>query len=357
MILNYLCRRARKYARLPALSQPALVALLLLWAVQAVAQQPEKSKFCASPAASELAIRDVRDSAKFNQLLAVTQDDRVIVPGERIGAVRLSNNIDEVFKLFGRGTEKRQGHWTGSLLCTWDSLGLWIIFDKETGNILWISIDASGSSTWASELATVNGIRLGIKTQQLLAILGKPDWRFTAGPATSLYYDRRGIRLTISDYGPLAGTVGSIRIIWPAVPRGDTLIVPGERISSVDVGTPINRALELLGGGYLRGQRKGAFIYYWPHLGLSLVEQSRHVTSIRAARDRPSDAANIKYTTAEGLGIGSSTADIKAVYGEPSETKSRQGIQWQIYRSRGIAIAYGFDSRARLIDVFPPEGR
>lgn len=82
------------------------------------------------------------------------------------------------------------------------------------------------------EHGTPEGIRLGTQEQEIIAALGAPEQTYAQGGATSLYYDRRGIRFTVPDNGPLAGRVGAIRIIWPAVPRADTLIVPGKRISN-----------------------------------------------------------------------------------------------------------------------------
>ncbi|HEY6860969.1 MAG TPA: hypothetical protein VI358_14440, partial [Pseudolabrys sp.] len=282
-------------------------------------------------------------------------DNRLIVLGERIGPLRLSDNIEDVFKLFGRREPKEPGFWTWSSRYTWEQFGLWIVADKETGNLMWISIDERASKEWAAGFATTDGIRLGMKDRQIFDILGAPERKVTAGGATSLYYDRRGVRFTCFDIGPHAGIVAALRIIWPTLARGDLLIVPGKRISSVEVGARINQVLEVLGGGYAKVPRQGASVYYWPHLGLSLVEQAGQVTSVRAGRDHPTDAANITYTTLEGVGVGSKHADVKLAYGEPSETGTDGGLRWQLYRSRGIAIAFDANSVAKLVDVFPAE--
>ena len=119
---------------------------------------------------------------------------------------------------------------------------------------------------------------------------------------------------------------------------------------------PIDKVLSALRGGYHRGEsRPGVHIYYWPHLGLSVVERSGRVTSVRAARHSPSDSANIRYATSEGLGLGSQQAEIKKVYGEDAEKGPAGGWLFWTYRSQGINFAFDDNSQVTLVDVFPPE--
>jgi hypothetical protein len=282
--------------------------------------------------------------------------DRVIVPGERIGPVRLAGKIDEVVKLFGPGTVRKQGARELFVFQTWDAIGLWVQFDPGTGNIVWASVDTSGSNPWA-EHSTPDGIRLGTRQQDMVSIMGAPERTVTGGGATSFYYDRRGIRFTVADNGPLEGKIGAMRVVWPSVPRGDTLIVPGKRISSIAVGAPVDRVLAILGGGYYKGESLPGFhVYYWPHLGLSLVEWSGRVISARAASHRAADAPGLRYATADGLGRGSTASEIRHTYGDPPETGKTLGWLSWIYRSRGISFALDNESRVLMIDV-PPEGQ
>src|SRR5882672_6942237 len=183
--------------------------------------------------------------------------DRLIVPGERIGPLRLDAKVGEIVKLLGPGT-LRPGGWSFSKVQTWDAMGVWIDFDPGTGNVLWIGTEAGGSSPWA-EYSTPEGIRSGARPDDVLAAMGSPERTVYAGGLTSFYYDSRGLRLTLADTGPHAGTVREIRVVWPSIPRGDTLIVPGKRISSLEVGMPIDRALTQLGGGYHRGESAPGF--------------------------------------------------------------------------------------------------
>jgi Flp pilus assembly protein TadD len=286
------------------------------------------------------------------------KDDRLIVPGERIGPLRLDAKVGEIEKLLGPGTLK-PGGWRFSKMQTWDAMGVWIDFDPGTGNVLWIGTEASGSSPWA-EYSTPEGIRIGAKRDDVPAAMGSPERTVSAGGLTSFYYDSRGLRLTLADTGPHAGTVGEIRVVWPSVPRGDTLIVPNKRISTLEVGMPIDRALTQLGGGYHRGESApGVHVYYWPHLALSVVETGARVISLRAARDKPADALGIRYATADNLGEGSAVADVKRTFGEPQRTQSgsgKEGLNSWIYDSWGIAFALDHEQKVRLVDVFRSSG-
>ena len=284
--------------------------------------------------------------------------DQLIVPGERIGPLRLDAKVGEIVKLLGPGTLK-PGGWRFSKMQTWDAIGVWIDFDPGTGNVLWIGTEASGSSPWA-EYSTPEGIRIGAKRDDVPAAMGSPERIVSAGGLTSFYYDSRGLRLTLADTGPHAGTVGEIRVVWPSVPRGDTLIVPNKRISTLEVGMPIDRALTQLGGGYHRGESAPGFhLYYWPHLALSMVETGGYVNSLRAGRDKPADALGIRYATADNLGEGSAVAEVKRTFGEPQRTQlgsGKEGLDSWIYDSWGIAFALDHEQKVRLVDVFRSSG-
>jgi hypothetical protein len=298
---------------------------------------------------------------KVTQAPLPTQpSDHVIIPGGRIGSLRLSGNINDIQKEFGPPTKTIDGPWRFSKTSWWR--GLYVEFDPGTENIFLIGIGASGTSPWDSKISASpwadysisNGIRFGSTRDGVVSAFGSPERTVTAGGSTSLYYDKKGIRFTVLDVGPETGKVGEIRIVWPTVLRGDSLIIPGQRISNVDVGMPLERALKLLGGGYFRGENAPGYnVYYWPHLGLSFVESSGNAISVRAARDLPSDAMGIRYATADKLGLGSSSLEVKAVFGEASRTEPLSGgLLSLIYDSRGIS--FSLDSRQLIIavDVF-----
>jgi Tetratricopeptide repeat len=247
--------------------------------------------------------------------------------------------------------------WSFSKLQTWDWIGLWVEFDPGTGNLLWVGVEPRGTNPWV-DYSTPNGIQFGSRREDVMSAIGPPERTVTSGGLTSLYYDRRGIRLTLTDSGPYAGEVRQIRIVWPSVPRGDSLIVPGRRISNIEVGMPEEHALALLGGGYLRANSSPGFhLYYWPHLGLGFMETSGYVTSVRAARVSPSDGAGIRYATKEEISLGASMSDIREVLGEPSGTVLlRGGSRSWIYDSRGLAFTLDKRQKVATIDVSRAHG-
>lgn len=287
-----------------------------------------------------------------------TLSDSLIVPGERIGAVRLAAHIDELTELLGPGASRGRGLWPGSELRKWDKFGLWAVVDRVTGNVLWISIDKSGRSPF-THYATAEGIRLGTAEKELLAIMGPPEHTVADSEVHSLDYDSRGIRFTLYNNGPQKGSVGGLRIVWASVPRGDTVIEPGLRISGVSIGTSTENVKMILGGGYLRSESPGTLpVYYWPHLGLSLVEQSGRVISVRAGSLVPTDDPSVTYATAEALTRTSSGSQVVSVFGKPREThESPFGGNWWVYRHAGIAFELDKEQKVRFIDVFLPSAK
>ena len=118
---------------------------------------------------------------------------------------------------------------------------------------------------------------------------------------------------------------------------------------------PIDDVLTALDGGYHRGESSPGFhVYCWPHLGLSLVERSGRTISVRAGAEVAADAAGLRYAAADGLGLGSTAAEVKRVYGEPAKTGHDLGWLWCTYRSKGISFALDDESQVRLVDVFWP---
>ena len=295
--------------------------------------------------------------AQTKALLAST--DRLIVPGERIGPLRLAGKIDDIAKLLGEGTDKGPSGWPGpfAVARAWDAFGLLVIADKGTGNILWLSMELNERAQWDT-YATTDGIRIGLTEPQVTSILGKPERTLDEGGLRSLYYDRRGIRLILVEKGTFAGKVAGIRIVWPSVAHGDTLIVPGERISAIPVEGLVMEVLPALGGGYIRGQkRKGEDVFFWPHLGLGIVERQGRIFDVTFGTNFPTDAANLRYATAEGFGRGTPAVAITAALGQPDRTEKGEDYfgkpnQHWIYDSRGIAFTVDDDQRIQAISVF-----
>jgi hypothetical protein len=282
-----------------------------------------------------------------------------IIPGERIGPLRLREPIEEIKQLLGPGALAVEGGPRRPQLFSlqmWKEIGLWVQFDSMTGNVVWIAIESGHANAWA-DYATPDGVRLGMRPEEVVSRMGAPEGTISGAGATSFYYDRKGLRLTFADLGPIRGRVGSIRIVWLAIPRGDTLIVPGDRISVVKLGAPVDDALKILGGGYHKGKStREIYLYYWPHLGLGFLEYRGLVFNVRAARQVPTDGRGIHYATADGIGQESALTRIKEVFGESSEFKAASRQYGSIiYRSKGIAFSFDDADVIRTVDVFPPE--
>ena len=284
---------------------------------------------------------------------SLESSDGMIVPGERIGPVLLSGQIEDVVRLFGNGRDLGRGLWRFSKIREWDEIGLWIDFDAGTGNIFLISIDATGLNVWRNH-AISGGIRLGALDSELMKIMGTPERYVRGGGSTSVYYDRRGIRFTVNDAGLSASQVRVIRVVWPNKSPGDTLIVPGKRISNVELGMSAEQVLAQLGGGYHRAEPwPGRIFYYWPHFGLGVEVRAGRIFTITAAKEHSGDAAGIIYAVDQSVGYGSHADEIKRQYGTTQEIGPCGGWQCWTYRNRGVNFSLDDESRVRVVDVFP----
>ncbi len=139
--------------------------------------------------------------------------DGLIVPGKRIGRLELGAELDEVTKFIGQGIPRGAGFGEGTMIYTWDPIGLWLIADNATSNILWISVEA-GKNPWRG-LATREGLRLGSTEEQVVETMGKPSRTVSASFAKSLYFDQQGIRFTLPIRGAAAGKVAALRVVPP----------------------------------------------------------------------------------------------------------------------------------------------
>lgn len=143
--------------------------------------------------------------------------DKRIVPGERIGQLKLGDKLEGVGGVLGKGVPRGPEFRDGTTTYTWDPIGLWLVADDATGHIIWISVErgpATNPHAWV-ELATRDGLRLGSTEEEVLAAMGKPARTVSDGVAKSLYFDRQGIRFTLPIRGPMAGKVAALRVVPP----------------------------------------------------------------------------------------------------------------------------------------------
>jgi len=277
-----------------------------------------------------------------------TPDDKLIVPGERIGSLRLTTKLADVTSVYGRETGRGEGIWQGSIGLEWAAIGLSLVADERSGNLLRISIHSSESRRWEG-FATREELALETAEQKVIEAFGEPT-RIEEGLTVffsslrgstiaplqprGLYYNDRGIYFAIQPHG----IVKSIVVQRPFRAPGDMLVVPGERISGVRVGMSRDEVFNLLGGGFVE-YRPGE-IYYWPHTGLYVHFRGAQVGSVEATTSKLSEWAGIKYATNQGLGFNSTPDQVRSLLGEPQRKQSQGRYEAWTYLSLGVAFVF-----------------
>lgn len=282
----------------------------------------------------------------------------VIVPGQRIGQLQLAGKLADVRKVVGQETRQDRGAVRGTTLYVWEQLGLEVTVDDITGNVLEEFVGTpQGANPWA-EYRTPEGLGFGSTDLDITQILGAPSrisdtsprsWRFIA------YYPR-GITFLMPTSGSAAGRTFAVGIYWPRVqPSGDTRVISGVRISSIELGMSLDKVIATLGGGYIQSAQYAE--YFWPQSGLG-VHVTGVVDAIRATWDQELEDAGVRYATENELKWKSTVQQLKTVLGEPSQ-RSRTGfVETWIYSPRGIAFAVDVPSETVLsISVFRCQGQ
>lgn len=135
-------------------------------------------------------------------------EDKLVVPGERIGQLRLASLLADAEAVFGRGTAQGRGLWDGSTYYDFPAAALAIIADNTTGNVLWISVCACGTNPWRDH-ATPEGLKFGATEEQVVAAMGAPSRTFEDTTGKSLYYPAKGVSFTVAASGEVAGRVAT----------------------------------------------------------------------------------------------------------------------------------------------------
>ena len=283
----------------------------------------------------------------------VVLGDRLIVPGERIGNVRLSATLSHIASNLGEASNREPGGpWPGSTYYGWEREGLAVVAANDTGTILWISVEAGRPARW-ERAATREGVGIGATAQQVTAALGTPSREFMDHNGKSIYFDQRGVRFFLATTGPQAGRVAGVRVVWPHTTLGDGVIVPGERIGSLEFGVSLDNALTMVGGGATTHQAGGATIYTWLHRGIRITAKNDQIFAVGVLSTPFLEGAGVKYATAEGLRIGNTEADVVAALGAPPARNTDGSAQWLIYRAKGIAFGVDRQSRVGVIEIIP----
>jgi len=99
----------------------------------------------------------------------LTQNDNLIVPGERIGPIRLGMLLDEVVSVLGRPEKIVSSATASGVFWRWPSRGLGIGFSKNQPAPYVGRVETESALNITSE-----GVRVGDSTFDLVRALGKP---------------------------------------------------------------------------------------------------------------------------------------------------------------------------------------
>lgn len=290
------------------------------------------------------------------------EPDRLIVPGERIGPLRLNETLAGIRRQFGdeasRDPEDILGYEFAKSYA-WPTHGFFVIADDATGNLLGIGIQNPLESHPWSGVATKDGVGLGSTEGEIRATRDSAlAVASTESGVRGLTFPRKGIGFYLLTNGPLAGRVARIVVFWRLQPPGDAVAVPGVRISSITLGMTAEQVLSAGGGGYQRVKKRGRDAYFWPHNQLIAVGDGGRVDLVRGIWSPLVAAMGIRFVTPEGVGYGSTVHEMKAAYGEPSECYPTRLTDECVYRSLGIGFGASRDAdsqpgRISEILVFP----
>jgi hypothetical protein len=240
-----------------------------------------------------------------------------IVPGDRIGQLRLTSNLADIRKALGPESAQLPGSWDGTTLHAWEPLALEAQADDATGNLIVMHIGVpSGQNPWA-EFKTGEGLGIASREEEVVRILGTPartpidtgrGWKLIGFP-------QRGITFLVATGGPLAGKVIALDVYWKYRALGDAMVVPGDRISVVKLGMTAEQVVATVGGGYIQHRSEG--VYFWPHTGL-ILHLPNSVDGIGAFRAQWLEDAGVEYRTARGLGWMNTAQQVRTALGEPT---------------------------------------
>lgn len=129
-------------------------------------------------------------------------NDRLIVQGERIGAARIGDSLDDVIRVFGEvpGVYRSQqpGQPTGWIGYQWRNR-VYAVVDKQTRIIMLVGVWAPGIDAIAQPLYLAQGgIGLGSHEGDVVATYGAPDIKQPRDGTVFYVYNRSGVGFIIS---------------------------------------------------------------------------------------------------------------------------------------------------------------
>ena len=131
----------------------------------------------------------------------------------------------------------------------------------------------------------------------------------------------------------------------PFIAPSPVLIVPGQSLAGIVLGRSVRAVMTRLGPpAEVRTVRDGT-LYVFARFGITVYGDGDVIRAI--------SAANSLFRTPEGIGLGSSDADVRRVYGPQFTDVVVEGLQGVTYDHLGLA--FGFDrGSVALILVYTP---
>ncbi len=131
----------------------------------------------------------------------------------------------------------------------------------------------------------------------------------------------------------------------PSIAPSPVLIVPGQSLAGIVLGRSVRAVVTRLGPpSDVRTVRDGT-LYVFGRFGITVYGDGDVIRAI--------SAANSLFRTPEGIGLGSSDADVRRVYGPQFTDVVVEGLQGVAYDYLGLA--FGFDrGSVAVILVYTP---
>jgi hypothetical protein len=288
--------------------------------------------------------------------IAQHAEDKLIVPGDRIAGLRLAARLADIEAVHGKGQPVGRGQWDGSVAYGWTT-GLRAVVAGTSGNLLFLAISAVASSPWA-DAATVEGLKFGSTEEQVRAAMGAPS-RIYDGKRKALHYRGQGIAFVIAAEGAQAGRVTEIDVYWKHRTPGDAVVVPGHRISGVAVRSTLPELRALLGEGFFDVKGGDGEVLHWPHLAIMIILKQGRLWKVMGFYDEGHDELGLRYMTDRGVGIKSTSQELRAAFGEPVDRRKLGRVEEWVYPTIGLAAGIATEGSLQghvvYLSVFAPQ--